>query len=549
MTQDLADKYPFFASLPWFEDEELVCYQKTYGVSLKKFLEDKNPKLALILGVDVAIDAEHLLFWLEQDKSRRVVFFEKRPKSLEQFLSQKSTYLMHPHLHIRFLQKLDDFVDALVQEVASYPADQLQILLSQTYKELLDEKTLQVEVLRKASLITSFFHEAAWYHLLCDNLFPNFKELSRAFYADCLHNSFLNKPAIICGAGPSLDTQAAILQQLQDKAFIIAGGSTLSALASLGVKAHLGFALDPNPEEYERLHKAYGNSYPLFFGGRLEKRVLKAWKGPIGYMKTSSGGFLEQRIQNLLGLDQEPLLKGLSEEALSVTTMALSAAVSLGCNPIYLAGIDLAFVDNKRYAAGVINELDNHSFEHTTTCVNERVFCLSKDNKQVETTIKWIMEKDAIEAFAKDHPNICFFDCVKQGLGFPSLPSFCLEKLIELPNIYPQKLVMQALANAKPCCQDPDKLAEFFDEIKQSLQASLELVNTMLLFCSLNQHDDSYDPEQSAKGTLCLLDLEEQPCFNWLLQPLEPYTQALFAKPCERWRHYQELIMIYLGKI
>lgn len=549
MLEDIEEKYPFLTILPLMVQKDSFINHKSSDICLSLFLKEKDPKLALIVGVDVFIDAEFLMQWLDKDQSRRIVFFEKRPEILQEFLCQEKAFLLHPHVQIRFLGEAADLLEPLIEEIAHYPADQLQILLSEAYQELVDQENLKVELLRKASLITSWFHETAWYHHLCDNLFPNFNELSRAFDADSWQKAFANKPAIICGAGPSLEAQVHTLKKLQDKMFILAGGSTLSALAGFGVTPHLGFALDPNPEEYERLHQAYGSSYPLLFGARLEKRVLKAWQGPIGYMKTSSGGFLEQQLQHLLGLNEEPLLKGLSEEALSVTTMALSAAVSLGCNPIYLVGIDLAFCGNKRYASGVIEEKDNHStFEQKTTCISEKVFCLNRDNQQVQTSIKWIMEKDAIEAFAKNHPEISFFDCIEGGLGFACLPRQSLGKLVDLPNIYPSDFVKQALSGTKACCDNPEKLVEFFKQLKASLQATLEAVETMLFLCSSNKHTDQYDPEKSGIGTLCLLDLEQQPCYKWLLQPLDPYTKALFKSPFEKWQHFKDLIALYLEK-
>lgn len=550
MLEDIEEKYPFLSILPLMAQEDSSINHKSSDLCLSLFLKEKDPKLALIIGVDILIDAAFLMQWLDKDLSRRIVFFEKRSRILQEFLYQEKAFLLHPHVQIRFLAETTDFLDPLVEEVAHYPADQLQILLSEAYQELLDQESLKFRVLRKASLITSWFHEKAWYHHLCDNLFPNFYALSRAFDADALHNSFANKPAIICGAGPSLEKQAPILKQLEDKALILAGGSTLSALASLGITPHLGFALDPNPEEYERLHLAYGHLYPLLFGARLEKRVLKAWQGPIGYMKTSSGGFLEQQLQHLLGLDHEPLLKGLTEEALSVTTMALSAAVSLGCHPIYLVGIDLAFAGNKRYARGVVEEKDNHStFEQKTTCINEKVFCLNRDYQQVETSVKWLMEKDAIETFAKNHPKTSFFDCVEGGLGFASLPRQTLENLVDHPSIYPADLVKKALLAAGRCCKDVEKLETFFQKIKESLQETLKVVETLLLLCSSNKHVEDYDPGESALGTLCLMDLEQQPGYTWLLQPLELYSSALFKNPYEKWNHYKELVDTYLGKL
>lgn len=291
MFASVEEKYPFASLLPLLAEKSPEPFASAYLKDVVAFLQSQAPKLGLIIGVDVTVDSAKLISFLEKDPSRKVVFLEKRPHQLHKLLQEKKPWLLHPQLELRFVMEEKNLAEACLDEIVCYPADHVEFLLSSYYESFVDEKQLQVEVFRKASLVTAWFHEKAWYHFLCDNLFSNFRELTRAFDADSLQHVFFNTPAIICGAGPSLDACAKVLKQLENKALILAGGSTLSSLASLGITPHLGFALDPNPEEYDRLKLAYGQTYPLLFGARLEKRVLKQWKGPIGYMKTSSGGF------------------------------------------------------------------------------------------------------------------------------------------------------------------------------------------------------------------------------------------------------------------
>ncbi len=53
-------------------------------------------------------------------------------------------------------------------------------------------------------------------------------------------------------------------------------------------------------------------------------------------------------------IDAEPVGPELGPEAFSVTTIAIALAVEMGCNPILLDGIDLAYTGMKRYAEGVM---------------------------------------------------------------------------------------------------------------------------------------------------------------------------------------------------
>src|SRR5690606_30787893 len=112
------------------------------------------------------------------------------------------------------------------------------------------------EILREATLSYSLYQEDKYYHLLFRNLLKNFRYLSKSFQAESLKGCFQGIPAIICGAGPSLTQALPVLSECKEKALLIAGGSTITALSKNGILPHLSLAVDPNPEEYERLHPA-----------------------------------------------------------------------------------------------------------------------------------------------------------------------------------------------------------------------------------------------------------------------------------------------------
>lgn len=543
----LEEKYPFLSLLPLIEKTQHEQAMPASQGALLKLL-DTCPKLTLIAGVDIDETSSSLESWLDKDSTRRLLFFEKRVSILSQlFQEQKyAPLLAHPQVFVYFLEEKINLLDAFLEQVRSYPADTLQMFLTPYYQAREDEHQLKIDLFRQASLITALFHEKAWYHHLCDNLFSNFLMLPKAFYADHLQGAFSSFPAIICGAGPSLQTQAQLLKQCQDRALILAGGSTLSALERLGVTPHLGFALDPNPEEFERLHGAFGNTYPLLFGARLEKRCSKKWKGSLGYMKTSSGGFLEQELQLRLELNQEPILKGLTEDALSVTTMALSAAVSMGCHPIYLVGVDLAYVDHKRYSSGVVSDQQNceDPSDQVRGCIDEPMQVFNRAGDLVTTTVKWKMEQAAIETFALSHPDVLFVDCIEKGLGFPALKQGSLKELLACPIAKMQPRVAKAIASCDLCCKDPDTIFGFLHELRQTLGACGDLLNSFLELFFLQKN-----PEETALGTLHLMDLQSQQGYQWLLQPLEEHAEALFTTPLDKWRYYQELVKNYLGKL
>ncbi len=98
-------------------------------------------------------------------------------------------------------------------------------------------------------------------------------------------NATHGTPAVICGAGPSLKASAPALKELERRALIFAGGSTLSALKSLGVIPHFGIALDPNPEEHDRLLPASPLEMPFLYTNRLLPSVFSPDLTPNCVMK------------------------------------------------------------------------------------------------------------------------------------------------------------------------------------------------------------------------------------------------------------------------
>ena len=103
-------------------------------------------------------------------------------------------------------------------------------------------------------------------------------------------------PAVVCGAGPSLEE----LHMPENGALVLAGGSAIAALKT--IKPHLLFAIDPNEEEYRRLATHPHKEVPLVFGSRLERRVLAEHKGPRGYLVTGTGGYLESWLEQEAGI-------------------------------------------------------------------------------------------------------------------------------------------------------------------------------------------------------------------------------------------------------
>jgi len=514
----------------------------------------QKPSLVLLIGMRHLEELLMIQKWLEKHPDVNVILFEENLNTLAHFFEQPEVTSMinHPQIHLRYILEHADLLQALKEAVKDYPVENILIELSGEYQDKYSLEEISLKVLRRATISSALFHEDFYYHLLFRNLLHNFLRLPECFYADALRGKFQGIPAIVCGAGPSLKQQITLLKELQTKALILAGGSTLAALSSQGVFPHLGFALDPNPEEYDRLKMNQHAEIPLLFGSRVAPTIFNTCQGPCGYMRTFSGGLVEQAVEEKLPLTEESLVQGVSQEGMSVTVMALAAAIRFGCSPIFLVGIDLAYTGGKRYAEGVVQDASICTAELLREYKSgERI--LIKENKQkeqVHTTIKWVMEAAAIEDFVQKHPHVTVFDAVEGGLGFASLPSLSLEKGREqyLTREYDLQGYIHQLLQTLPTFADyKEEIHECLHELHSSVKTCEQLLERLIAELEHNHHQD---PEENPWITLYQMDLTEEKAFQYCLEPLEEamaLSESMDKKErlYKRWSYFQKLLNHY----
>jgi len=516
--------------------------------------------LLLCVGIPSPKEILALTPWLKINPSKEIMIFEEELGVIRAFCDKalSEQVFAHPQIQIKPLLHAKKMSQALLEAVYAYPVERVML---QVLDSRYDAEELSLLVLRRATITSALFHEDAYYHLLFRNLLPNFQRLPSCFYADLLRGKFQGIPAIVCGAGPSLTADISLLRKLQTKALMIAGGSTLAALSSQGVVPHLGLALDPNPEEYDRLKANQGMQVPMLFGSRVAANIFRTCNGPLGYMRTFSGGFAEQALEERLGLEEESLFQGVSQEGLSVTVMCFATALRLGCSPILLSGIDLAYTDGKRYAQGVVSDpsviLQELGKEQKSA--ERLIIRKNRHGKDVHTMVKWVMEAAAIEEFATYYPHVTVVDCVKEGLGFLRFPYQDLQEasatyLTQEYDLYGYvHQVLQGLGTLK----EKQKTIEIFVEelFTSSKRCLLVAQKAIALLQDLNPEQH---PEEDGKLTLCTMDFTEEIAFVYLLEPMEEIAtcgieramrHAASHDPREvhlkKWNHYLKLLQHY----
>ena len=466
--------------------------------------------------------------WLRAKASRRLIFLEDTLESISAFL--------HCEEAAEILQD-NQVVLSRVSEIGNlaerFPVGSIEIAALPSRKRF---KKLKEDLLQKTAFAHAIQLDRLHGYQPFQNFVRNLRHLPRSFYANKLAGSFSGIPAIICGAGPSLQQAIPHLRTLENKALLIAGGSTLAALSSQGINPHFGMAVDPNLEEYRRLKNSFAFEVPLLFSTRVFPAIFQTANGPFGYMRSGIGGVPEIWMEEELGLLDPLIGTHLSSDAISVTSICLAWAAFLGCNPILLSGVDLAYTSNKRYAPGVAEEaLD---LEEECGAADRIVKRKDRNGKPIFTAVRWLMESSAFSHFAKMHPETKFLNTTEGGIGFKKIPYCPLAEATagfrELDGSLRSRV--QDAINSSPM---PANAQAVIDQKMAELKESLERIVGHLEICA---------GARAGSTPLAEMELSEEMAYSYLFYDAKSVIEKELDPndPSEeRWRRFLHLAKQY----
>jgi hypothetical protein len=289
-------------------------------------------------------------------------------------------------------------------------------LLSSTEDPPAEKQALKLEIeLNFASLLDL---GKKYYSTLYSNLF----HLSGSYTLSSSHQKLKNTPAIICGAGPSLEKNFSYLQKYSSNALIFSTGTAMPIMAKNKLPYHFGFGIDPNSPK--RIHDAL-NPSPLFCTTCYATDNFQTYP----YPKILIGNFgelpWEEQIEKELHLSLEKIDYGYN-----VTTFAVAVAHYLGCSPIILVGVDLCYEKNK-YSSKI---KENRHYETYPA--------YDRNQKKVLTQKDWLLVKIWLERFAKKNPSLLMN--ASNGLKLEQIPFIQWDQLDLLPLAFsnPQEEVL-----------------------------------------------------------------------------------------------------------
>ncbi|HSX26527.1 MAG TPA: 6-hydroxymethylpterin diphosphokinase MptE-like protein, partial [Chlamydiales bacterium] len=304
---------------------------------------------------------------------------------------------------------------------------------------------------------------------------------------------------------------------------------TLAALSSQGVMPHFGMAIDPNLEEYRRLRNSFAFHVPLLYSTRVFPAVFQTCNGPFGYMRSGIGGLPELWMEEELGL-LDPLLGDfLSSESISVTAICLAWAQFLGCNPILLNGVDLAYTGKKRYATGVAEdeEVPFAAIDAEKSAADRILKRKDRNGQPIYTAVRWIMESASLSHFARKHPETTFLNTTEGGLGFRGIDYTPLSTAVRnFPSQDLRTRIHKQIASSPMPPQSAHIIATKMKELKTSLDRIISYLEIL-------------NGKQKGSTALAELELKEEMAYAYLFYDID----TLFRE--DKWPKFLDLALKY----
>lgn len=419
-------------------DETPIYYHSTSSPKQEaehwfKSLSLRNIPLLYVFGVGLGYYYLAAKPWLKKDKKRRLIFLENDQRVIHRLFETElgTQILQDKQVHLIYFRDLYESDEAFENIYWNYPMSTMQVsgleMYVHQYAELYAE--LQQKIAYDSAVKNALLDEYLKYGgAFFINYYQNMLCLADSYLGNNFFDKFRAVPAIICGAGPSLDKNIPLLKKLHDKAIIFAGGSALNVLNAYDFQPHFGAGIDPNAMQYKRLSSNQAFEVPFFYRNRMFHDAFKMIHGPRLYITGSGGYDTSEYFEEKFNIEA-----GFLDEGHNVVNFCVEVANAMGCNPIIFVGMDLAFTGMKAYAHGVVEDASADAAEIIDTEDYDTKKLTRSDiyGNPTSTLWKWIAEAQWIGDYAKSHNLIKMINCTEGGIGFPGVPNKSLAEVAE----------------------------------------------------------------------------------------------------------------------
>lgn len=500
-------------------------------------LPSKDIQVLYIYGLGLGYFYEASREWLHGKKDRYLIFLEDDARVLHRFLEtpEASKLLSDSHVFIHFFSIPDHYEwGKLRRDFFSiiWPFANKKAFITALPSYFFSRFNFFDQLNSQLYLHLSMANDRIWEFTVKQdfdfaNFYFNMPYIGESYLAKEMYGTCFGMPALICGAGPSLKKQLPIIKKLKDKAIIFGSGSAMSILNQEGIMPHFGGAVDPFQTQEVRQLANFAYEVPFFYHNRFHKEAFKQLHGPRLYVNGTGGFNTADWFEEYLGIQsQYTFISGVS-----TTNFLLEVSMLLGCNPIILVGVDLAYSNRQRYAAGVKVHPTASEIEKKKVQVIEVGLIPVKglDGPNIFTTGQWLHEAAAITAFRQRHPQIEVINCTEGGMPILDVPNRKLEEVIneKLTRQFDfQSWIHGLIQNAMMPKDTSEKVVKSLLEWQSSLERCLK-------YC--NQSD-----------FLSEIELEKEPAYRYLLEQFNGVFHILTLLEKENLRKWFQFLKKYV---
>ncbi len=252
-----------------------------------------------------------------------------------------------------------------------------------------------------------------------DNYISNWGHVFRGIDNKSFINSYANKPAIIVGAGPSLDINLHLLKDIKGKALILCVDAALNTLIDAGIIPDVVGSIE-RIELTSKFYKRQQIPAEIVFVGPsiVKESILERFERIIFTGRT--GDVLIREFNDYIGFNNLNI-------GGNISNVLLAFAEYIGCNPIVFVGLDLAYTGGKTHTERVSKDLGENamgSYKENT------VYVRGQRGELLETSEFFMYAKNWIEMNINEFSQRKFINSTEGGALIEGTQNIALKDVI-----------------------------------------------------------------------------------------------------------------------
>ncbi len=156
-------------------------------------------------------------------------------------------------------------------------------------------------------------------------------------------NALAGRPAMLIGAGPSLDDSIAFIKQYSQRAIVMAVDTAFPILMNQGIRPDFVVSVDPQDITFKHFRGYENAGVPILVTPVSCSQLMQSYKGPFMIFLQKNHSFTGV-MESVLGA------KGFSYAGGSVSCIAFDILSQWRCSPVMFVGMDYAYPLSRAYS-------------------------------------------------------------------------------------------------------------------------------------------------------------------------------------------------------